>query len=187
MPKPDAISLELIKFKYLETSDELIEYLASLRLEASSSLPCMLVIQNIHDYIDERLEDKIEKNQKISQISSHFAEAVYYINTRSYCIGLASHVQIQNEQVFVRHFEEIFYLKRKYLDLWIWKMFWLIYFIKFWKEIVKDRRFEISGGKSHGDLERLIEFKLEDGSLELTGIKMFDNFLEEKNLNASFQ
>jgi hypothetical protein len=117
MPKPDAISLELIKFKYLETSDELIEYLASLRLEASSSLPCMLVIQNIHDYIDERLEDKIEKNQKISQISSHFAEAVYYINTRSYCIGLASHVQIQNEQVFVRHFEEIFYLKRKYLDL----------------------------------------------------------------------
>ncbi len=112
MPKPDATSLELIKFKYLKTTDELIDYLAGLRLEATSLLPCMLLIQNINDYIDQTLET-VEKNQKITQICTHFAEAVSYINMRSYCIGLASNVQLNKENVYCKNFEEIYFLKRK--------------------------------------------------------------------------
>ncbi len=53
------------------------------QIHAESSLPCMIVIENLQGYVDETVhEQEIDQLHQMALISAHLSEAVNYINSR---------------------------------------------------------------------------------------------------------
>lgn len=51
------IKNKLFKIRYLKRSEEVIEYLSQIHTE--TSLPCMIVIENLQSYIDENIYEQV--------------------------------------------------------------------------------------------------------------------------------
>ncbi|CAF0935698.1 unnamed protein product [Brachionus calyciflorus] len=97
MPKPDSGDLlKQIKFKYLKTSEELIEYFAGIHLNKSA--PSIIVIEDIIDYINiQKYEQELDCIRQSMLLSAHIKSAIDFLNLSNDCVCIIGSRQCDEE------------------------------------------------------------------------------------------
>ncbi|RNA07646.1 ATPase SWSAP1-like [Brachionus plicatilis] len=91
MPKPSNENLlKQIKFKYFQTTDQLIEYLADVHLNQKT--PSHIVVEDLVDFLDihkhEQVDIELDCIRQNLLIGSHIKSVLDYLNTVSNCTGI---------------------------------------------------------------------------------------------------